>query len=121
MAILPATADAEARPALSGQHARRQRGALEDNDPGGARTGRQGQVVDGDRRPDPSFTAQKVALQLKKSGASTYTTVTMVTTDSAGKLKTTTTANASGTWRWHFAGTGTTSSATAAGDGVALK
>ncbi|WP_316749342.1 calcium-binding protein [Streptomyces herbicida] len=67
------------------------------------------------------FAAQKVALQFKKSGASTYTTVKTVTTDSAGKLRTTATANASGTWRWHFAGTGTTSSATAAGDGVALK
>ncbi|MFE2533285.1 calcium-binding protein [Streptomyces sp. NPDC059371] len=67
------------------------------------------------------FAAQKVALQFKKSGTSTYTTVKTVTTDSTGKLKTTTTANASGTWRWHFAGTGTTSSATAAGDGVALK
>ncbi|MFD5815912.1 calcium-binding protein [Streptomyces sp. NPDC127038] len=67
------------------------------------------------------FAAQKVALQFKKSGTSTYTTVKTVTTDSAGKLKTTTTANASGTWRWHFAGTGTTSSATASGDGVALK
>ncbi|MFI0964080.1 calcium-binding protein [Streptomyces sp. NPDC021080] len=67
------------------------------------------------------FAGQKVALQFKKSGASTYTTVKTVTTDSTGKLKTTTTANAAGTWRWHFAGTGTTSSATAAGDGVALK
>ncbi|MEU6272694.1 calcium-binding protein [Streptomyces populi] len=67
------------------------------------------------------FAAQKVALQFKKSGSSTYTTVKTVTTDSAGKLRTTTTANASGTWRWHFAGTGTTSPATAAGDGVALK
>ncbi|MET9406676.1 calcium-binding protein [Streptomyces sp. NPDC002935] len=67
------------------------------------------------------FAAQKVALQFKKSGASTYTTVKTVTTDSTGRLKTTITANASGTWRWHFAGTGTTSSATAAGDSVALK
>lgn len=67
------------------------------------------------------FAAQKVALQFKKSGTSTYTTVKTVTTDSTGKLKTTTTANASGTWRWHFAGTGTTSAATATGDGVALK
>ncbi|MEU4036141.1 hypothetical protein [Streptomyces collinus] len=67
------------------------------------------------------YAAQKVALQFRKSGASTYTTVKTVTTDSAGKLRTTTTANASGTWRWHFAGTGTTGSATAAGDGVALK
>ncbi|MFD5817182.1 calcium-binding protein [Streptomyces sp. NPDC127038] len=67
------------------------------------------------------FAAQKVSLQFKKSGASTYTTVKTVTTDSAGKLRTTTTANASGTWRWYFAGTGTTSSATASGDGVALK
>lgn len=67
------------------------------------------------------FAAQKVALQFKKSGSSTYTTVKTVTTDSAGKLRTTTTANASGTWRWHFAGTGTTSPATASGDAVALK
>ncbi|GGV29454.1 hypothetical protein GCM10010260_82460 [Streptomyces filipinensis] len=67
------------------------------------------------------FAGQKVALQFKKSGTSTYTTVKTVTTDSAGKLRTTATANASGTWRWHFAGTGTTSSATAAGDGVALR
>ncbi|MGW2831367.1 calcium-binding protein [Streptomyces sp. NPDC001286] len=67
------------------------------------------------------FAAQKVALQFRKSGASAYTTVKTVTTDSAGKLRTTTTANASGTWRWHFAGTGTTSPATASGDGVALK
>ncbi|MEU4086877.1 calcium-binding protein [Streptomyces aureus] len=67
------------------------------------------------------FAGQKVALQFKKSGSSTYTTVKTVTTDSTGKLKTTTTANSAGTWRWQFAGTGTTSSATAAGDGVALK
>ncbi|GHI06633.1 hypothetical protein AQI88_40730 [Streptomyces cellostaticus] len=67
------------------------------------------------------YASQKVALQFKKSGSTSYTTVKTVTTDSAGKLKTTVTANAAGTWRWKFSGTGTTSSATAAGDGVALK
>ncbi|MFF3610442.1 calcium-binding protein [Streptomyces sp. NPDC002580] len=67
------------------------------------------------------FAAQKVALQFKKSGASAYSTVKTVTTDSAGKLRTTTTANASGTWRWQFAGTSTTASATASGDKAALK
>ncbi|MFF8861263.1 calcium-binding protein [Streptomyces sp. NPDC015139] len=67
------------------------------------------------------FAAQTVALQFKRSGASAYTTVKTVTTDSAGRLRATITANTSGTWRWHFAGTGTTGSATATGDSVALK
>lgn len=67
------------------------------------------------------FASQGVALQFKKSGSASYTTVRTVTTDSAGKLRTTVTANAPGTWRWRFSGTGTTSSATATGDGVALK
>ncbi|MEV5606803.1 calcium-binding protein [Streptomyces sp. NPDC052225] len=67
------------------------------------------------------YTGQSVALQFKRSGSSTYSTVKTVTTDSAGKLKTTVTANYAGTWRWKFAGTGTTSPVTATGDGVALK
>ncbi|MFI6874484.1 calcium-binding protein [Streptomyces sp. NPDC050400] len=67
------------------------------------------------------YTSQKVALQFKKSGSSTYSTVKTVTTDSAGKLKTTVTANSAGTWRWKFAGTSTTSAVTAGGDSVALK
>ncbi|WP_369244312.1 calcium-binding protein [Streptomyces sp. R41] len=66
------------------------------------------------------YGSQKVALQFKKSGSSTYSTVKNVTTDSGGKLKTTVTASYSGTWRWKFAGTGTTSGATASGDSVAL-
>lgn len=67
------------------------------------------------------YSGQAVALQYKKSGSSTYTTVKKVTTDSSGKLRTTVTANSAGTWRWTFAGTSTTSTATAYGDGVALK
>ncbi|MBO1333604.1 calcium-binding protein [Streptomyces sp. VRA16 Mangrove soil] len=67
------------------------------------------------------YTSQKVALQFKKSGSSTYSTVKTVTTDGSGKLKTTVTANYAGTWRWKFAGTGTTSAVTATGDSVALK
>lgn len=64
---------------------------------------------------------RSVALQFKRSGTSTYTTVKTVTTDSAGKLRTTVTANASGTWRWKAASTSTTSGATAYGDSVTAK
>ncbi|WNZ10416.1 hypothetical protein [Streptomyces sp. 11x1] len=62
-----------------------------------------------------------MALQFKRSGTSTYTTVKTVTTDSAGKLRTTVTASASGTWRWKAASTFTTSGATAYGDSVTAK
>lgn len=48
------------------------------------------------------YSGQSVALQFKKSGSSTYTTVKTVSTDSSGKLRTTVTANATGTWRWKF-------------------
>ncbi|MFC9672695.1 hypothetical protein [Streptomyces sp. NPDC056949] len=67
------------------------------------------------------YSAQRVALQFKKSGASTYSTVKTVTTDSTGKLMTTVTANSAGTWLWKFAGTSTTSAVTATGDSAALK
>ncbi|MET9899501.1 calcium-binding protein [Streptomyces sp. NPDC006446] len=67
------------------------------------------------------YSGQSVALQFKKSGSSTYTTVKTVSTDSSGKLRTTVTANATGTWRWKFAGTGTTSGATAYGDSVTAR
>jgi hypothetical protein len=66
------------------------------------------------------YGGKSVALQFKKSGSSTYSTVKNVTTDSSGKLKTTVTANYAGTWRWKFAGSSTTSGATAYGDSVAL-
>ncbi|MER6083032.1 calcium-binding protein [Streptomyces sp. NPDC001833] len=66
------------------------------------------------------YGSKSVALQFKKSGSSSYTTVKTVTTDSSGKLRTTVTANASGTWRWKFAGASTTTGATAYGDSVAL-
>ncbi|WP_216591450.1 calcium-binding protein [Streptomyces brasiliscabiei] len=64
---------------------------------------------------------RSVALQFKRSGTSTYTTVRTVTTDSAGKLRATVTANSSGTWRWKAAATSTTSGATAYGDSVTVK
>jgi hypothetical protein len=67
------------------------------------------------------YGGKAVALQFKKSGSSTYTTVKNVTTDSAGGLRTTLTANSAGTWRWKFAGSGTTGTATATGDSVALR
>ncbi|MEI5528235.1 calcium-binding protein [Streptomyces brasiliscabiei] len=64
---------------------------------------------------------RSVALQFKRSGTSTYTTVKTVTTDSAGKLRATVTASSSGTWRWKAAATSTTSGATAYGDSVTVK
>ncbi|MDL2080072.1 hypothetical protein QNN03_26880 [Streptomyces sp. GXMU-J15] len=67
------------------------------------------------------YAGQKVKLQFRKSGSSTYTTVKTVTTDSAGYLSTTTTASAAGYWRWAYAGNSTVASVKAAGDGVALK
>ncbi|MFD6301329.1 calcium-binding protein [Streptomyces sp. NPDC060235] len=67
------------------------------------------------------YTGQSVALQFKKSGSSSYSTVKTVKSDSSGKLKATVAAQSAGTWRWSFAATGTTSGATAYGDGVALK
>ncbi|MFB7710109.1 calcium-binding protein [Streptomyces sp. NPDC056105] len=67
------------------------------------------------------YSAQAVALQFKKSGATAYSTVKTVTTDSTGRLKTTITASSAGTWRWKFAGTSTTSTVTATGDSVALR
>ncbi|MET8078945.1 hypothetical protein [Streptomyces sp. NPDC005303] len=67
------------------------------------------------------YVGQKVALQFRKKGASTYTTVKTVTTNSTGNLKTTVKATADGYWRYSFAGSVTTASATAGGDYVDVR
>ncbi|MFJ7497662.1 hypothetical protein ACIQZB_42490 [Streptomyces sp. NPDC097727] len=67
------------------------------------------------------YTAQPVKLQFRKKGATSYTTVKTVTTNSAGNLKTTVTASVDGYWRYTFAGTTTTPPATAAGDYVDVR
>ncbi|NYV73901.1 hypothetical protein [Streptomyces sp. UH6] len=61
---------------------------------------------------------QKVELQFRKKGTSTYTTVKTVTTDSTGSLKTTATASVDGYWRYSYAGSSTTAPATASDDYV---
>ncbi|WP_215177737.1 hypothetical protein [Streptomyces sp. ISL-10] len=67
------------------------------------------------------YTGQPVNLQFRKYGATVYTTVKTVTTDSTGNLKATVTASADGYWRYAFAGTTTTPAATAAGDYVDVR
>ncbi|MGW0884682.1 calcium-binding protein [Streptomyces sp. NPDC002671] len=64
------------------------------------------------------YAGQQVKLQFCKKGASTYTTVKTLTTDSYGKLKATAMASSDGYWRYFFAGTSTTTTATATGDFV---
>ncbi|MFI2425903.1 hypothetical protein ACH5A7_17665 [Streptomyces sp. NPDC018955] len=67
------------------------------------------------------YTGQKVKLQFRKKGTSTYTTVKTITTDSSGALKTTVKASTDGYWRYTFAGTSTTAPATASGDYVDVR
>lgn len=67
------------------------------------------------------YGGQRVTLQYKKAGATTYSTVRTVTTSTSGALRTTVTATGSGTWRWYFPGTTTTARVTATGDSVALR
>ncbi|RMB85445.1 hypothetical protein [Streptomyces shenzhenensis] len=76
-----------------------------------------------DAAPEPvacggyhGYSGQKVKLQLRKKGTSTYTTVKTITTDGSGKLKTTVKASADGYWRYAFAGSTTTAPATVADD-----
>ncbi|TVZ82287.1 calcium-binding protein [Streptomyces sp. BK340] len=71
-----------------------------------------------DRGTYDGYAGQKVKLQFRKAGRTTYTTVKTVTSGTGGALKTTATATADGYWRWSFAGTGTTGSANAPGDYV---
>lgn len=67
------------------------------------------------------YSTQKVVLQFRKAGTSTYTNVKGITSTTTGALKTTTTAGVDGYYRFTFAGTGTTGTATAAGDYVDVK
>ncbi|MFF7950571.1 hypothetical protein [Streptomyces griseorubiginosus] len=67
------------------------------------------------------YAGQKVRLQFRKKGASTYTTVKTVTTNSTGNLKTTVKATTDGYWRYSFAGSTTTATATAGGDYVDVR
>ncbi|MGW3628916.1 hypothetical protein ACWD7F_01910 [Streptomyces sp. NPDC005122] len=67
------------------------------------------------------YAGQKVKLQFRKKGASTYTTVKTVTTSSSGSLKTTAKASADGYWRYTFAGSSTTAPVTTSGDYVDVR
>ncbi|MEU2586114.1 hypothetical protein ABZ612_24780 [Streptomyces avermitilis] len=64
------------------------------------------------------YTSQSVALQFKKKGATSYTTVKTIKSDSRGNLKTTVTASVDGTFRYSFAGTSTTPAVNSAGDAI---
>ncbi|MGW1798219.1 hypothetical protein ACWCQN_20055 [Streptomyces sp. NPDC001984] len=67
------------------------------------------------------YTGQKVKLQFRKKGATTYATVKTVTTNSTGNLKTTVTAATDGYWRYSFPGTSTTAAVSAGGDFVDVR
>ncbi|MEV6993245.1 hypothetical protein AB0N87_29285 [Streptomyces sp. NPDC093228] len=67
------------------------------------------------------YTGQKVKLQFRKKGSSTYTTLKTLTTDGHGNLRTTYKATTDGYWRYSFAGTSTTPAISAAGDYVDVK
>ncbi|WP_409237773.1 DUF5707 domain-containing protein [Streptomyces sp. PA5.6] len=64
------------------------------------------------------YTQQSVQLQYKKKGASSYTTLKTVKSDTKGNLKTTVKASADGYFRYVFAGTSTTPSVTSTADFV---
>lgn len=67
------------------------------------------------------YVGQKVQLQFRKKGTSTYTTVKTVTTSSTGTLKTTAKASVDGYWRYTYAGSSTTAPATSADDYVDVR
>lgn len=67
------------------------------------------------------YSGQSVALQFRKAGTSTYTTLKTVKTNSTGNLSTTVTASADGYFRYTYAGNVTSSPATAAGDFIDVK
>ncbi|MEU6766796.1 calcium-binding protein [Streptomyces sp. NPDC046853] len=64
------------------------------------------------------YTKQSVKLQYKKKGASSYSTLKTITSDSKGNLKTTVKASADGYYRYVFAGTSTTPAVTSTSDFV---
>ncbi|MGW1720058.1 hypothetical protein [Streptomyces sp. NPDC002156] len=67
------------------------------------------------------YVGAPVALQFKKTGATTFTTVKTVKTGAAGALKTTVKASVDGTYRFAFAGSTTTAPITAIGDVIDVK
>ncbi|MGW2518770.1 hypothetical protein ACWC09_17505 [Streptomyces sp. NPDC001617] len=67
------------------------------------------------------YASQKVKLQFRKKGSSTYTTLKTITTSSTGTLKTTTKATVDGYFRYSFAGTSTTPAVNATGDFVDVR
>lgn len=64
------------------------------------------------------YGGRTVSLQFKADGASSYTTVKKVTSNSTGALKTTVKAAESGTWRWTYYGNSTSGKKSSAGDHV---
>ncbi|MFH8794907.1 DUF5707 domain-containing protein [Streptomyces sp. NPDC017941] len=74
-----------------------------------------------DTKKYAGYTKQSVKLQFKKKGASAYTTVKTVKSDSKGNLRTTVKASVDGTFRYVFAGTSTTPAVTSSGDAVDVR
>ncbi|WP_128379717.1 calcium-binding protein [Streptomyces cavernae] len=68
-----------------------------------------------------AYPNQPVKLQFRKAGASTFSTVKTVYTNSYGNLKTTVTASTDGYWRYFFPGTTTTAPVKATSDFVDVK
>jgi hypothetical protein len=68
-----------------------------------------------------AFPAQKVNLQWRKAGATTWTTVKTVTTDASGKLKATAKATADGSYRYSFAGDAASWTSSSSADYVDVK
>ncbi|MER5297825.1 calcium-binding protein [Streptomyces lasiicapitis] len=74
-----------------------------------------------DTKKYAGYTKQSVQLQFKKKGASSYSTVKTVKSDTKGNLKTTVKASVDGTFRYVFAGTSTTPAVTSAGDAIDVR
>ncbi|MFD5544570.1 hypothetical protein ACFWIJ_43930 [Streptomyces sp. NPDC127079] len=67
------------------------------------------------------YASQKVQLQFRKKGSTTYTTLKTITTGTGGALKTTTKATVDGYYRYSFATNATTGAATATGDYIDVR
>ncbi|MGY5114320.1 hypothetical protein ACWC2H_00330 [Streptomyces sp. 900105755] len=67
------------------------------------------------------YASQKVQLQFRKKGSTTYTTLKTITAGTGGALKTTTKATVDGYYRYSFATNATTGASTATGDYVDVK
>lgn len=79
----------------------------------------QSRDVDGSAIP-AGYAGQKLHLQFKKSGGTSYSTVKTATTDADGKVRTTVKATVSGTWRWAFSQNSTSAAGVSKGDSVTL-